>query len=163
MNIDREELWDLLERGEKIGLGWRAVYILWGTDHDRPLYIGKSTSVWERLRAHLKDPVKRAQVKYATILRFDTHTEMSEQERHLIRLHHPLWNVRGVPKQPKNGDQNSTSLISQWAAIYQLAILVRRLAELTDPPIASVADGAQMVIGQIERAMISECTSETAE
>lgn len=74
-----------------------CVYFLWSSDTDRPLYIGQSTNVLSRLGSHLGDREKRARVERVTILRLSTRRGMDTEERRLIRLHRPPWNLAGVP------------------------------------------------------------------
>lgn len=72
------------------------VYVLWGDDDERPLYVGQSTNILSRLGSHLSDPKKRRAVRRVTVLPLAAN-KMDAVEAELIALHRPVWNVRLVP------------------------------------------------------------------
>jgi hypothetical protein len=78
------------------------VYFLWGSDTDRPLYIGKSENVLARLGHHMSDRMKRYRVMNVTLLRCETEREMEmeETETRMIVHHQPPLNTIGIGPVP---------------------------------------------------------------
>lgn len=75
--------------------GW-FVYILWGNDPDRPLYVGQSTNVLSRLGSHLGQNERRATVRRVSLIRCDTRADMNEVEWDLIAGLRPSLNILGI-------------------------------------------------------------------
>lgn len=72
------------------------VYLLWGTDRERPLYVGETTNLFARLGTHMSDRTKRRQVERITVLKCRSHTVMNSTEWSLIRLYQPPMNSIGI-------------------------------------------------------------------
>lgn len=75
------------------------VYVLWGDDRGRPLYVGQSRQVLTRLSSHMQDPQKKIHVRHITVLRCVDDPAMCELERSLIDRHQPPFNVAGIRAQ----------------------------------------------------------------
>lgn len=69
------------------------VYVLWGDDKSRPLYIGQTTRLLTRMGEHLNKPWKRSEVRRITAIRCATVEDMCRREIALIRNYRPTWNV----------------------------------------------------------------------
>jgi hypothetical protein len=74
------------------------VYLLWGIEEDRPLYVGQSTNIFSRLGSHMNDPVKRARVRRVMVIGCKTERQMDSTELRLIRKYRPELNTAGVPR-----------------------------------------------------------------
>lgn len=72
------------------------VYLLWGSDRERPLYVGQTTNLFARLGAHMNDRTKRYQTERITVLRCSSQEVMESTEWSLIRLHQPPMNSMGI-------------------------------------------------------------------
>jgi len=68
------------------------VYLLWGPDEDRPLYIGQSINVLARLGKHVVASYAK-DIRRVTIMRCSAAKEMTDTEAYLIAKHRPLLNV----------------------------------------------------------------------
>lgn len=76
------------------------VYFLWGSDPERPLYVGKSANLLARLGRHMSDPMKRYRVMNVTLLRCETVSEMDETEIRMIVHHQAPLNTAGIGPAP---------------------------------------------------------------
>lgn len=72
------------------------VYLLWGSDRERPLYVGETTNLFARLGTHMSGRAKRRQVERITVLRCASQAVMDSTEWSLIRLHQPPMNSMGI-------------------------------------------------------------------
>lgn len=72
------------------------VYFLWGSDDQRPLYVGKSTNVLARLGSHLGDWRKRDQVERVTLLKCASVQQMDSAETRMIHHYQPPLNTVGI-------------------------------------------------------------------
>jgi len=74
------------------------VYLLWGDDETRPLYVGQSANFLSRLGSHMSDPGKRHRIRSVTVIRCQTERQMDTTELRLIRKYRPALNTAGVPR-----------------------------------------------------------------
>ncbi|OHV52786.1 MULTISPECIES: GIY-YIG nuclease family protein [unclassified Frankia] len=72
------------------------VYLLWGTDPDRPLYVGKSTNILARLGQHMSDSTRRYRVQRVTVIRCRDGRQMDRTEGRLIEEYQPTLNIQGI-------------------------------------------------------------------
>ncbi|MCM3884292.1 hypothetical protein [Frankia sp. R82] len=72
------------------------VYLLWGADPDRPLYVGKSTKILARLGQHMGDRQKRHRVQRVTVIRCRDGRQMNRTEEKLIAEYQPTLNILGI-------------------------------------------------------------------
>ena len=72
------------------------VYLLWGSNPDTPLYVGRSTNVFARVGAHMNNRRRRGSVRGVQFLRCANATVMAELEWTLILKFQPPWNVLGI-------------------------------------------------------------------
>jgi hypothetical protein len=72
------------------------VYCLWGTERDRPMYVGMSTNILGRLGSHVQNPDRRYGIERVTLLRCDSRKAALDTEARLIAEYQPTWNVAGV-------------------------------------------------------------------
>lgn len=70
------------------------VYCLWGDDEDRPLYVGQSEHLHQRLADHAYAMDRRADTRWVTVLRCATVAEMMALEKRLIVQYQPPLNIR---------------------------------------------------------------------
>jgi hypothetical protein len=68
------------------------VYILWGDDPERPVYVGKSTNILTRLGSHMGEATKRRLTTRIELLRCNGTPVMDRTEIRLIRQYRPLLN-----------------------------------------------------------------------
>ena len=71
-----------------------CVYLLWGDDEDRPIYVGQSVNVMGRVGSHMtsdKGPLTRK----VQIVRCSSREQMCELESSLIELYQPPMNIVG--------------------------------------------------------------------
>lgn len=71
------------------------VYILWGDDSDRPLYVGRSANILRRLGTHMGGD-KRTLTRRVQLLRCESREYMEGNELALIAELKPSINVAGV-------------------------------------------------------------------
>jgi predicted GIY-YIG superfamily endonuclease len=72
------------------------VYLLWGENEDRPVYIGQSRNVLGRLGTHMQNPEKRCLVKSVQLIRCSGEATMKRTEAALIREYKPSMNIAGT-------------------------------------------------------------------
>lgn len=72
------------------------VYLLWGRDDQKPLYVGKSTNVLARLGTHMSTPEKRAKTTRTMLIRCASEQQMDATERRLIAKYQPPMNTQGI-------------------------------------------------------------------
>lgn len=72
------------------------VYLLWGEDPERPIYVGQSTNLLSRLGQHMTDAAKRDMTRRVTVVRCEDRAEMDRTEDRLIQCYQPVLNIRGV-------------------------------------------------------------------
>jgi hypothetical protein len=72
------------------------VYILWDDDPNIPVYVGKSTHLMGRIRAHMRDADKRDLTRRIQLIRCQDVAEMEETERRLIWQYSPKFNIDGA-------------------------------------------------------------------
>ena len=88
------------------------VYIAWGRDRERPLYVGQSRQLHDRIGTHLRDAPWRKSVLRFEVYAFTTAADALEAESDAIASLHPIHNltgngdvtarlVRTVPKPPR--------------------------------------------------------------
>lgn len=80
------------------------VYLLWGTEPDKPLYVGLSTNILSRLGAHLTNPERRDHIIRVGLIQCDDEHAMRETERRLIAGYKPPWNIALVHDWYQNTD-----------------------------------------------------------
>jgi hypothetical protein len=71
-----------------------CVYLLWGNDEERPIYVGQSINVMGRVGSHMtsdKGPLTRR----VQIVRCASREQMCELESALIELYQPPMNIAG--------------------------------------------------------------------
>lgn len=68
------------------------VYLLWGADADRPMYVGQSRNILSRLGSHMQNPERGPHVHSVQLLRCESKKAMDEMERSLIVGYQPAWN-----------------------------------------------------------------------
>lgn len=73
-----------------------CVYMLWGDDQSRPLYVGLSTNILGRLGSHMNCRDKRAQTRKVQIIRCGDEATMRQLEHDLIAKYQPPLNVVGI-------------------------------------------------------------------
>lgn len=73
------------------------VYLLWGTDCTKPVYVGQSRNVLSRIQTHLRDAQKNKHFYRVQLIRCSSLTVMNETELRLIRHFKPLLNKAGIP------------------------------------------------------------------
>jgi hypothetical protein len=73
------------------------VYLLWGDDEVRPVYIGKSTNVLARVGNHMSSPRMRGLVKRIQFVRCRDQSVMDATEGWLIDRYRPQLNIGGIP------------------------------------------------------------------
>lgn len=71
------------------------VYILWGDDPERPVYIGQSINVISRLGTHLSDRQKRSLTRRIQLIKCCGKRSMDSTEMRLIAEYKPLLNIAG--------------------------------------------------------------------
>jgi hypothetical protein len=71
------------------------VYILWGADPDRPVYVGQSSNVLGRIGEHMGDRGKRELTRRVQVIRCQDKAVMNQTEAQLIRALRPLLNIAG--------------------------------------------------------------------
>lgn len=68
-----------------------CVCVLWGDDEDRPIYVGRSENVFERIGVHansfLGSDVRRVEIHYCV-----DREHMCMLEEDLIKWYRPKWN-----------------------------------------------------------------------
>lgn len=69
------------------------VYILWGDDLERPLYVGQSKNVFQRVGMHLSAEPKASLTRRVEIIRCATARAMFETEITLIERLRPTMNI----------------------------------------------------------------------
>jgi hypothetical protein len=72
------------------------VYLLWGNDPDRPVYVGQSSNILARLGDHMRDATKRSIVKRVQVVNCEDKAKMDELEASLILAYQPVLNIRGL-------------------------------------------------------------------
>jgi hypothetical protein len=73
------------------------VYLLWETrGGGKPVYVGKSANILNRLGAHLGDSSKRSRIRWVTFIRCASEEAMRHREAQLIRKYRPEWN-KSIP------------------------------------------------------------------
>jgi predicted GIY-YIG superfamily endonuclease len=82
----------------RIDPGGFYVYLLWGDDETRPLYVGQSTNIFSRLGSHMSDPKKRYRIQTVSVIRCETERQMGTTELRLIRKYRPELNTAGVSR-----------------------------------------------------------------
>lgn len=85
-----EELVKRTKKAPHIGVVGHFVYILWGEDRTRPLYVGETAHLMRRLGNH-RDKAER--VLTIQLLAFDSEQERSLAEAQLIRHYQPPLNT----------------------------------------------------------------------
>lgn len=78
------------------------VYVLWGRDERRPLYVGQSTNILARLGDHLGDRKKRYGVTRVSVFRCKSEGQMDKHEARLIAEFQPPWNTQGIRAVPRS-------------------------------------------------------------
>jgi GIY-YIG catalytic domain len=73
------------------------VYLLWGDDETKPIYVGKSTNFLARLGAHMSDPARKHRIRSITLIRCKDGRQMDKTELRLIRRYRPELNTAGIP------------------------------------------------------------------
>lgn len=73
------------------------VYLLWGANPERPLYVGQSTNVFSRVGTHMDNPRRRPSIRDVQFIRCHNAVTMMELESALILKFDPPWNIKGVP------------------------------------------------------------------
>lgn len=71
------------------------VYVLYAPDDDRPLYIGMTNELINRLAGHRNQKPRKAwysKIDRVVVTRCDSSAEAADYERHLIRTLNPLHN-----------------------------------------------------------------------
>lgn len=79
------------------------VYLLWGENRERPLYIGQTKTILWRLAQHsrLGGSLFAPEIRSVTIIRCQEVGEMEALERELIRTMNPMYNRRHVTIAPE--------------------------------------------------------------
>jgi hypothetical protein len=79
------------------------VYLLWGDSPTKPLYVGKTTNIFQRLGTHMSDPEKWRLTKRVEVKRCESAIAMNAKEASLIRRYRPPMNnhVPGEPTRPR--------------------------------------------------------------
>lgn len=74
------------------------VYCLWGVDEEIPIYVGRSSSVLQRLVVHEKDPLIGPHIKEITLTKCNSfqHSKMIESD--LIKKYQPRFNDQGIDR-----------------------------------------------------------------
>jgi predicted GIY-YIG superfamily endonuclease len=72
------------------------VYVLWGADHEVPVYVGQSMNICQRIGAHMSDREKRALTRSIELIPCASADLMDRTELRLIREYRPLLNVVGA-------------------------------------------------------------------
>ncbi|MEN6544516.1 MAG: GIY-YIG nuclease family protein [Armatimonadia bacterium] len=67
------------------------VYLLWGNDRERPLYVGQSANVLRRLGQHIDE--RGRQIRDFEVISCDSRPEMDRLEQVLIETLKPMWNT----------------------------------------------------------------------
>jgi excinuclease UvrABC nuclease subunit len=94
--MDTDDDWqipDYRDRAVRINPKGPHVYLLWGNDPDRPLYVGVSSNVLSRLGGHLHGG-KGRQTRYIELVRCRGLAEARVLESKLIWAYQPSLNVR---------------------------------------------------------------------
>ncbi|HET6915952.1 MAG TPA: GIY-YIG nuclease family protein [Acidimicrobiales bacterium] len=81
------------------------VYLLFGEDDARPIYVGQSSNVLSRLGNHMSANDRRGRVTRVGLIRCADDRQMFALERELIEHYRPELNVRLVPVE----DQSAAS------------------------------------------------------
>lgn len=94
--------------GESFDPRGSFVYLLWGKDTARPLYVGESGNVLQRLGAHMSDSGRRNRVERIQLISCASKTGRRALETQLIGKYRPPWNLVGLPNiaglsVPENG------------------------------------------------------------
>ena len=69
------------------------VYVAWGVDRGRPLYIGKSAALWARIGAHSRVAKWAAQVVEWEAYSFDSEQDALDIEAEAITALNPIYNA----------------------------------------------------------------------
>lgn len=72
------------------------VYILWGEDESKPLYVGQSTNILARLGNHMQNNDRRHLVRKVRVIRCRSERHMDDTECRLIAKFQPTLNVTGI-------------------------------------------------------------------
>lgn len=94
------------------------VYVLWGSDTDRPLYVGRSSqNVCARIGSHVRQRPRGTLVRRASLIRCDSHADTLATELRLIHEHRPSWNVVGAPKEPGAALPEAGAIIAELPGV----------------------------------------------
>ncbi|MGH3644371.1 MAG: hypothetical protein ACRDUX_35735 [Mycobacterium sp.] len=89
------------------------VYILWGDDPERPVYVGKSTNVLSRLGSHMQpSSAKGGLVRRVQLMRCRDRPTMDRTEVRLIHQYRPLLNVALLPHDHTNPNAAQSRAVS---------------------------------------------------
>jgi hypothetical protein len=70
------------------------VYLLWESkDAPKPIYVGQSMNILSRLGSHLTDRSRRYRIRWVTLFRCESASQMGETEHRLIRHYRPELNI----------------------------------------------------------------------
>jgi hypothetical protein len=76
--------------------GW-YVYLLWPQKGaDKPIYVGRSTNLLQRLGAHMSDWERRYATKWVSVISCPTEQAMEITEDKLIARYQPQLNIQGI-------------------------------------------------------------------
>lgn len=78
------------------------VYLLWGDDTERPIYVGESANVLGRLGTHVSGPHGQ-RIRSVSFIRCDSEGQMHVTERELIDLYQPELNRAGKRAETPEG------------------------------------------------------------
>jgi len=104
--------------------GDHSVYLLWGDDEERPVYIGQSTKVLARLGQHMSDADKRSRTKPIEVIHCTSAEEMNTTEQELIGELEPYlnraYNLDALARRGEAGE---------WKPVVPKQVLTARSAE----------------------------------
>jgi hypothetical protein len=74
------------------------VYLLWGDNIERPLYVGQSRNLFARLGQHMSNRERKHLVKRVQVMRCKSEADMTSTENRLIALYQPPLNIVGIAR-----------------------------------------------------------------
>lgn len=92
------------------------VYVLWGYEDDRPLYVGQSRNLYARLGQHMRELDRIEQIYRIEVAQCETQTAMDQLEASLIGRYLPYFNIMSNPAPGMRRGESTRNAQLAWRA-----------------------------------------------